>query len=181
MMSENIDLYWFSCTGNTLLVAREMAEVLQDKGFKVVMLMMERPETGRIELDHAIGLAFPVACQFTFPLVWDFVRGLPKADGTEVFMVDTLQGFSGGVVGPRRKLLAGRGYKPVGAREIIMPSSYYPRRLDGEKTAREVDRGLEKARCYASDLADGISRWRSVPLLSTPCTACPAGLGSGRP
>ena len=39
-------------------------------------------------------------------------------------MVDTLGGFSGGIVGPLRRLLTRKGYAPLGAREIRMPMNF---------------------------------------------------------
>ena len=31
---------------------------------------------------NTLGLAFPVACQSTYLLVWEFLRALPECDGT---------------------------------------------------------------------------------------------------
>ena len=40
-MNERIDIYWFSGTGNTLSVAREMAEIFTEAGKTVRLLPME--------------------------------------------------------------------------------------------------------------------------------------------
>lgn len=47
-------------------------------------------------------MGFPVAVLSTYPFVWNFITSLASAFGTEIFMVDTLGGFSGGIVGPVR-------------------------------------------------------------------------------
>ncbi|MCE5213400.1 MAG: hypothetical protein LLF83_01595 [Methanobacterium sp.] len=52
--------------------------------------------------DHIIGLGFPIAELSTYEFVWKFIKSLPLSEGTEIFMVDTLAGFSGGIVGPVR-------------------------------------------------------------------------------
>jgi hypothetical protein len=50
-------------------------------------------------------MGFPVAAQGTYPFVWDFIKSLPQANSTPIFMVDTLAMYSGGIVGPVKKLL----------------------------------------------------------------------------
>lgn len=81
-------------------------------------------------------------------------------------MVDTLQGFSGAVVGPMRLVLRSKGYTTIGAKEIIMPSNYFPEKIDEKKNARKVDKGLDKARDFAQTIVNGTSRWLRIPLLS---------------
>jgi hypothetical protein len=57
--------------------------------------------------------------------LWDFIENHPMAQRTEIFMLDTLGGFSGGIVGPIRRKVKNRGYKPIGACEIVMPSNIF--------------------------------------------------------
>ena len=166
MKNKIIDFYCFTGTGNTLLVARKMAETFSDIGIKVSFQHMEATDPAKIDLSHTLGLAFPVACQSTYLLVWDFIRALPECDGTDAFMVDTLQSFSGAVVGPLKKLLKKKGYRPIGAKEIVMPGNWFPKKLNGEKNAEKVTKGLGKAAVFAQKIADGTSRWRRVPVLS---------------
>lgn len=71
--SGEIDFYWFSGTGNTLLVANKMTEVFRSRGIEVNLFRIERSRPEHLDLGHTIGIAFPVACQSTFPLVWNFV------------------------------------------------------------------------------------------------------------
>ncbi len=134
-----VDFYYFSGTGNTLLVAEEIARVLKSDGYSVSLHRMElfidkRPP---LEKNAALGLAFPVAVQSTYPFVWKFVESLPEGDGREVFMVDTLATFSGGIVGPLKKALEKKGYTPIGAIEIKMPSNYRDN-LDGAEAEKVV-------------------------------------------
>jgi len=116
--------------------------------------------------DGALGLAFPVAYLSTYPFVWDFIDRLPSGAGREAFMVDTLGGASGAIVGPLKKLLSRKGYVPVGAREIRMPSNLGGAWKRAEANRRLLSDGLEKAAAYTDDLIEGVSRWRRIPLLS---------------
>ena len=96
-----IDLYWFSGTGNSLLVAEAMANELRRLGRDVALLPLEISDPASVRSDRALGLAFPVAAFSTYPLVWRFVEALvPTTSGTPAFMVDTMASKSGGIVGP---------------------------------------------------------------------------------
>ncbi len=102
---KEVDIYWFSGTGNTLLIAQTLEIFLTTSGFKVNLKAMEKSDASRIDLSRTLGLAFPVAEQGTFPLVWDFIKRLPSPGklgirDMEVFMVDTKMIYSGGVKGP---------------------------------------------------------------------------------
>ena len=166
MISDSVGIYYFSGTGNTLLVVKKIKEVFERNGLRVGLFRMEKTNPANVDLSHTVGLGFPVAAQGTFPFVWDFVRSLPQADGTPIFMVDTLAMYSGGVVGPMRKLLGSKGYAPVGAKEIRMPGNLFPRKVDPEDVEDKVRKGLEKAERYANDLLEGRARWGRVPILS---------------
>lgn len=161
-----MDIYYFSGTGNTLLVARKLVEVFQKRGMDVQLFKMEKSDPARIDISHNIGLAFPVAVQSTFPLVWEFIEKLPPGRSTGIFMVDTLAGFSGGVVGPLRRLLVRKGYRPLGAVEIIMPRNFYPARLDPDKNERKKQSGLKKAEEFALAIVNGTARWGRIPIIS---------------
>jgi ferredoxin len=126
---------------------------------------MEDTEPLSINTSGVIGLAFPVAYQSTFPFVWDFINRLPEVNGTKIFMVDTLAGFSGAIVGPLKKTLLKKGYEPIGAKEIIMPRNIFC--IPPEKSAeRIVKKGIKEAEKYGEAIIYGSSRWRRLPVIS---------------
>jgi len=165
-MIEKIDIYCFSGTGNTLLAARAMAEVFRERGAEVRLLALEKSDPAAVDLSRTLGLAFPVAAQSTYPFIWDFLDRLPPGKGAGVFMVDTLHSFSGGIVGPLRKVMVGKGYRPLGAMEIRMPNNFFAGRIDPAKNEGKKAAGLEEARRFAAALLDGSASWGRVPVLS---------------
>ncbi|MFH1037457.1 MAG: EFR1 family ferrodoxin [PVC group bacterium] len=165
-MIKDIDIYYFSGTGNTLLVVKKMADVFRENGAATRLLKIEKSDPARINTARTIGLAFPVAAQSTYPLVWEFIEQLPPAQSTGVFMVDTLAAFSGGIVGPLRKLLTGKGYRPLGAKEIVMPNNFLPGKINHEKNERKKEFGLKKAGKFAVSLLEGTASWGRVPIIS---------------
>lgn len=162
---QKINFYYFSGTGNTALVVRRMCEVFSST-CQVRLRRMEVSEASQVEMDGVIGLGFPVAMQSTYPLVWNFVRSLPRAKGSKVFMVDTLMSFSGGIVGPMRRLLESKGYEPIGAKEIMMPLNFGRLKTNTEKDQRKIAKGLQEAERYAQALLDGTTYWGRIPVLS---------------
>lgn len=165
MKMNNIDIYYFSGTGNTLLVVKKMQETFQNEGVDVGVHKIEDSDPLKINPEHTIGIAFPVAILSTYQLVWDFIRSLPQANGTRIFMVDTLGGVSGGVVGPMREILKKKGYNTIGAKEIQMPINVFY--VEDEKTnQKKVEKGLKEAQHYALRILNGESEWGRVPVLS---------------
>jgi len=165
MSGDTIDFYYFSGTGNTLLVVKKMRDTFEENGVDVNLHKIEESNPDEINLENIIGIAFPVAVFSTFPFVWDFIKSLPDANGTGIFMVDTLGGFSGGIVGPLREIVKKKGYTPMGAMEIQMPTNIFY--IQDEETNRiKVEKGLIKAKMYAWDLIGGKAKWDRTPLLS---------------
>lgn len=165
MSIKNVDLYYFSGTGNTRLVVEMMAEIFRKNGVDAMLHKIEDSRPDDVDLDHKLGIGFPVAILSTYSFVWDFINALPESQGTEVFMVDTLGGCSGGIVGPLRKILEKKGYKPIGACEIVMPLNIFYIQ-DRAVCEEQVQKGLQRAEKYAHALLEGKSQWGRVPVLS---------------
>ena len=163
---ETLDFYFFTGTGNTLAVVLEMTSVFRSRGINVELHRMELTSPEDVSLKGVVGLAFPVAAQGTYPFVWKFAEKMPEADGTPIFMVDTMSDYSGGIVGPLRKILERKGYRPIGAREIRMPSNLPVGSTDRDKVKKKFENGLKNARQYAVDLIEGRTKWGRIPLLS---------------
>ena len=165
MENKIVDFFYFSGTGNTLLVVKKMAETFEKNEITVNLHKIEESNHEDVNLEHTIGIAFPVAVLSTYPFVWNFIKSLPESKGTEIFMVDTLAGFSGGIVGPMREIVKKKGYNPIGACEIIMPPNVFYIQ-DKETCDKKVQKGLLLAEKYALDLINKKAEWGRVPVLS---------------
>ena len=124
MLREPVVIYVFSGSGNTHAVAGRVTGTLLDEGIAAQLRPLERSDPGDTLFAGTVGLAFPVALLSTYPFVWEFAENLADGRGRGIFMIDTLSGLSGGIVGPMRRVVSARGYRPVGAVEIRMPSNY---------------------------------------------------------
>lgn len=123
-MTKIIDLYWFSGTGNSLFVTKKIRDKLNLLGYECSLLPIEMVDSNSISKDNTIRIIVPVAMQGTFPLVWNFIKDLPIVNNTQIFLVDTLHAYSGGIKGPIKKIVTKKGFKPIGAIEIIMPNLF---------------------------------------------------------
>lgn len=161
-----ISFYYFSGTGNTRRLTERSARAFERRGYQVHCYPMEGALIPDLSGDTTLGLAFPVAVQSTFPLVWSCVEALPEGRGQPVFLFNTLQAFSGGIIGPMKKLLEGKGYRCIGAREFRMSSSLNskPEKLEaGRVKNRKAEEAMEG---YVEELISGRSRWGRIPVLS---------------
>ena len=169
--NKKIDIYWFSGSGNTLFIAKVIAAFLTDNNFEVNLKQIENTNPATVDLSRTIGLAIPVAEQGTYPFIWDFIKGLPSTNdqdivGTQVFMVDTLMLYSGGIKGPVKKILKKKGFQLLGTKEIIMPNNLMKMKNQPEKDKLKMGKGAATAEQFAKDLIDGKAVWKDIPLYS---------------
>lgn len=158
--------YYFTGSGNTFMAMDVVRKVFEEHSIHVETHKIEEIKQVN-EINHdMLGLFFPVAIQSTFPLVWDFIKGLPLVDNQKVFMLDTMEQFSGGLVGPVKKILKEKGYLCVGAIELKMGSSMQVKSLDIQSIKDKNTLALTKAEKYAHDLISGKSKWSRLPVFS---------------
>ena len=172
MEGKDITLAVFTGTGNTLIAAKHLGQALAEGGKNVSYKAMETAVKPELTKDSVLGIAMPVAFFSTYPTVWRFIDSLPPGEGREVFLLATMGGVSGGMEGPIRKALEGRGYNPIGACIVIMPSNYNNKTIPAERNERVMAAGEREIRNYAKKLLDGKAEWgMGKPLLSSSLAA----------
>ncbi len=165
-MKKNIDLYYFSGTGNTYNIMEVVFDFFKNKNFNINKYKIEKTNPKNINIDNTIGLIFPVGFQSTYQFIWRFFEKLPKTNKkTEIFMIDTLAEYSGGIVGPLKKLLNKKGYKTIGAIEIIMPSNLFAK-LNEEEKQEKIEKGKNKAREFCKLLLENKTKWEKQNIIS---------------
>jgi len=163
---KQIDICHFSGTGNTLRILMVLVRAFEDRGINVRLHPMEHTDPKTLDVPDTLGLVFPVAFQSTYPFVWKFIRSLPKNPGKDGFMVDTLAGYSGGIVGVLRDTMRRKGYRTVGAVEIIMPDNLFQRKDHPQENRACIESGEQKARAFASALIQKEARWEKKGMWS---------------
>ena len=165
MNSKSVEIYVFSGSGNTFLLAEAAAGVFNANGREAVL----RPLPGEIfpaRPDCALGLSFPVACFATYPFVIKFLQSLPPGGGREAFYLGSMAAFSFSTEEAIRRLLVAKNYKPVGCCIPKMPSNY-GKHLSPASPANQniIKTGTGEAAAFASRLLDGKTVWdkKTVP------------------
>ena len=165
-MTNKIDLYWFSGTGNSLFITTSIKKKLDSLGYQCSITPLEIMECGDIIKDTTIGIIIPVAMQGTFPLVWDFLRDLPIVDNTELFLVDTLGTYSGGIKGPVKKIVKKKGFKPIGAVEIKMPNLFLKKKPN-KNDKNKIEKALTNINVFCEKLDVNKAHWHDIAGYST--------------
>ena len=167
MLKKNkILCYYFSGTGNTKSLVDRFVGSMKNEGYEISICKMERDSFPETDEEFTLGLMFPVAIQSTFPLVWEFVENLPNGKGRDVFMFDTMESFSGGIVGPLKKVLTRKGYNCIAAREFKMSSSMNTTHRKVAFGQRKNISALKEVENFAEDLIEGRAEWPRVPIFS---------------
>jgi len=178
-MKQQLHLYWFSGSGNTLRAASAFAERLRQREWLVELRPLEQNDPQAIDPEAVLGLAFPTH-YFAIPeIVLSFVRSLPQTHGTAAMMLGTHGALSGGVVGPMKRELTAKGFRCIAARILLMPDSFFPLLTDGIHRWL-FKRGLNRAERYAEDFAAGNVRWTRWAMISDVHGALFGGLFAAR-
>jgi flavodoxin/Pyruvate/2-oxoacid:ferredoxin oxidoreductase delta subunit len=164
MFPEGIDIYYFTGTGNTLLIAEQIADSLRQGGVEVRLQAIEKSRPAGVKPGRTLGFGFPICALATYPFVWEFLKELPPGNGTKAFMFSTLGGAGGGIRGPLKRLLKKKGYQPIGAADFRMPPNIFIIFSD-QRNQRRIQKGYTRAAAFAEKLLNGKARWRSVPIL----------------
>ncbi|MEZ4813192.1 MAG: EFR1 family ferrodoxin [Caldisericia bacterium] len=123
--SGKISIFHFSGTGNTKWVAEKTSEKLSLKGFEANAYSIEKLNPKDIFPDdfEQVGIMFPVYSSTAPPPMIEFLKELPKANGTPVFAVACAWLFGGHTAYDYTNQLSEKGYKPYLFANVLMPNN----------------------------------------------------------
>ncbi len=166
LIYDKINIFWFSGTGNSLIIAIEIKNHLSKHGYEVTLLPLDRTDPSEIDKQSIIGFVVPVAGQSTYPFIWEFLERLPETAGTPCFFLDTLGFYSGGILGPVKKIVKKKGFIPLAAKEIIMPNIFQKKKCLPPKVDILTEKGKKEARIFCEKLIKGRGHWFDIPVYS---------------
>lgn len=115
-------IYYFSATGNSFDVARDIAGRLGDaRTVSLVPLV-----SGTIAQDETVGIVFPVYDWSIPPVVRDFLTGLDTTKARYIFAAATCNCLPGIALDRVKDLLAAKGKKLDAGFVVRMPGTYLP-------------------------------------------------------
>ncbi|MCX5716586.1 MAG: EFR1 family ferrodoxin [Candidatus Omnitrophica bacterium] len=119
----NTGIYYFSATGNSLKVARDLAKELG--GADVIPITKTLKNTAELPYD-VVGIVFPVY-MFGLPLiVADFLKVVRPKKDAYIFCVATYGGLMGRALNLAKQMLSKRGIAFDSGFAVRMPGNYTP-------------------------------------------------------
>ena len=158
-----VSIYWFSGTGNSLIIALECMRYFKDHGHPVTCFPIESTDPQSVKGQGLTGFVVPVAGQSTYPFIWEFFEKLSEADGTPCFFADTMAMYSGGILGPLKTLLKRKGYHPIAAREFIMPNNLFRKKGRPEMEQALIKKSKTGTRIFCEQMVQGKGSWWDIP------------------
>ena len=146
-MQKAVKIYIFSGTGNTLIVANKISEILNKNSYNSTVLKMESVEPAQVDLNSSIGIGFTTAFWNTYPFVRNWINSIPDGNQTEVFLFTTMGDSSCGMIAHIAKILEKKNYKILGAKGFIMPNNFLLV-LKDKKNKERIEKTLIKVEEY---------------------------------
>lgn len=161
MKKRNIDLYYFSGTGNTFLITKQLEKEFTKLKHNVRLFRIEKSCPKHIDTKNTVGIAFPIACGSTYPFVVDFIKELPVThDHTEIFAFFTAAKYFFGLSNSLRKLLKKKKYRPLSVNGFVMPSNFSQKPGNSKKDKKTILRSLLRAKIFTHDLVYDLTKWK---------------------
>jgi ferredoxin/flavodoxin len=115
-------IYYFSATGNSFKVARDLAEKLEKT--QLVRITNKSIALARENNFRRVGIVFPVYYYGLPVMVRRFVKGLNIVPETYVYTAATCGGSVGAALKQMKDLVEGKGAKVSAAFTVVMPDNY---------------------------------------------------------
>ena len=115
------ELYYFSGTGNSLVVARGIAEKIDGKLISIPAVM----DKESIEIDaDVLGIVSPTYCMRMPGIVERFISKLTNLQSKYIFAIVTVGGIAGGILNRLSEAISRRGGSLAAGFVVRMPANY---------------------------------------------------------
>lgn len=141
-----INICYFSGTGNTAWVVRQLVERLAGLGVLAQAFSCEEvsPQDAGLINGDMLGIAFPVHGSWAPKNFRSFLADLPAGDGLPLFALASA-GYAGGdAAWYAARPLAARGYRPFLYANVFMPNNLLYPIPQGEKLQKIMDKADRK-------------------------------------
>jgi len=112
-------VYYFTGTGNSLLIAKELALLTKAKLLPVTATVGDATVSAEV-----IGVVFPIYMYNAPHIVYEFIQKIERCD--YFYIVMTMGGESGNTSRKITTKIASRGFHLKAAFSLVMPSNYIP-------------------------------------------------------
>lgn len=152
-------IFYFSATGNSLKVARDIAQKVGNAELVPISRAIKKPIT--LSSD-AIGLVFPVYAWGLPLIVADFITKLPAKNRSYFFAVATCGGSVARTLTQTEKMLNARGIKLSAGFKLPMPGNYTP--LYGAISEDKQKQMFQKEKQSVKNIVDIVKQQKQAPI-----------------
>jgi ferredoxin len=142
-------IYYFSATGNSAWVAKELAAGTGDRAVSMDELIKQGELPPPVKPGETLGIVFPVYAFAPPRLVTDFVRKLEVGQGAFVYGVCTMADFAGDSFRLLRKIL-----RVDSCYSIRMPSNYIV--MSGREPEAKMQKKLAAAKARLPEICASV-------------------------
>ena len=153
-------IFYFSGTGNSQMVARQVAESLQDELISI-NYYVKQGRTGSFKSDDPLVFVVPTYSWRIPKLVETWILNSSFAGSTKAYFVLTCGGSVGNAAAYARQLCAKKGFEFCGLAEVLMPENYLA--LGPTPEGPECEKIMEEAKMPTALLADLIHAGKPFP------------------
>ena len=155
-----VNIFYFSATGNSLQIARNIAEELENCVIRPMTAHMEKNKVGGFS--ESIGFVFPVYYNGLPRLVKHFVEELTISPETYCFAIANSGGTRANPLGMLEDILISKGIHLSFADEVKMPGNYIV--AHHVPNSEKVERLIADAKIKTSKIAKAIAAGELRPV-----------------
>lgn len=157
-MKGPVDLYYFTGTGNTLLVARAMEKVFHEKGLKCTVNDLSKIDGAEVPVtNRTLGILYPVHAYGIPNIVSRFLKDIPQSGDAGFFVLANCHSRPGTTKRKVYGALLRKGFNPLGMEHTLTPTNcIILQETEDEETAEQMrGEAVAKAAEFAGELAAG--------------------------
>jgi ferredoxin len=156
-------LYYFSATGNSLKVTKDLGSLLGNA--EVVAIPREVKKTEIRSDADTVGIVFPVFAFGLPTMVAEFCRKLTAKSGAYVFGVMTYGGMPGATMYELRDVMAEKGITLAAGFGLQMPGNYTP--LYGAPSPSSQQKQFDREKNQVREMAEIVKARQSAKLAAS--------------
>lgn len=143
-------IFYFSGTGNSLQISKDIAEKLGDTD---VISISKIIDNGEIQIESkSLGIVFPVYMCGLPSIVDNFIKALNINKDTYVFAVATMGGMQGNSLKQINDLMENKNKKLNAGFTVAMPGNYIP--MYGAKSKESQIKTFDKVKIKVDDIVN---------------------------
>ncbi len=153
-------IYYFTGTGNTLLLSKTMRNVIIESGYECEIIDISTIKILSISKQVTYGFAFPVYAYGMPNIMKKFLNNLPNVDNTNAFVVSTAGEGIGIGVDIATTILKKKGFNIIGSLPVLMPQNFVPifKLYSLEQEAETIANAKISITRFIKDLVEGKSQ-----------------------